>query len=283
MPELPEVETIVRSLRGGGQFGVPVIDRQIAHGQVLWEKTIAVPTAAQFLQEIVGRRVKDVKRRGKFIILRLDQGNLLVHLRMSGDIRVEASMAEQEQLPHDRVSLVFDDGVRLVFNDARKFGRMWLVDDAAGVVGGLGPEPLDDSLDVATFYAMLQRHQRQLKPLLMDQTFLAGMGNIYTDEALHLVRLHPLTRSHQVSEAQAARLLEAMRQVLQAGIRRNGASIDWVYRGGQFQNDFRVYQRTGEACPECGMSIERMVVGQRGTHICPQCQTLEPIEEGVDG
>jgi len=283
MPELPEVETIVRSLRGGGQFGMPVIDRQIVHGQVLWEKTIAVPTAAQFLQEIVGRRVKDVTRRGKFIILRLDQGNLLVHLRMSGDIRVEASMAEQEQLPHDRVSLIFDDGVRLVFNDARKFGRMWLVGDTAAVVGGLGIDPLDVSLGTATFYAMLQRHQRQLKPLLMDQTFLAGMGNIYTDEALHLARLHPLTRSHQVSEAQAARLLEAMRQVLQAGILRNGASIDWVYRGGQFQNEFRVYQRTGEACPECGMSIERLVVGQRGTHICPQCQTLEPIEEGVDG
>ena len=283
MPELPEVETIVRSLRGGGQFGVPVIDRRIAHGQVLWEKTMAAPTAAEFEQVVAGRMVKDVRRRGKFIILHLDQGDLLVHLRMSGDIRVEASPAEREDLPHDRLRLVFEDGARLVFNDARKFGRMWLVNDAADVVGALGPEPLDDSFDAATFYGMLQRHQRQLKPLLMDQSFLAGMGNIYTDEALHLARLHPLTRSHQVSEAQTARLLEAMRQVLQAGIQRNGASIDWVYRGGQFQNDFRVYQRTGEACPECGMLIERLVVGQRGTHICPQCQTLEPIEEGVDG
>jgi formamidopyrimidine-DNA glycosylase len=283
MPELPEVETIVRSLRGGGQFGAAVIDRCIAHGQVLWEKAIAVPTAAQFLHEIVGRRVKDVRRRGKFIILRLDQGDLLVHLRMSGDIRVEASPAEREELPHDRVSLIFEDGARLVFNDPRKFGRLWQVDDAAVVVGGLGPEPLDDSLDGTAFFGMLHKHKRQLKPLLMDQSFLAGMGNIYTDEALHLARLHPLTRSHQVNEVQASRLLQAMRQVLRAGIRRNGASIDWAYRGGQFQNDFHVYQRTGEACPACGTLIERLVVGQRGTHICPQCQTLEPIEEGVDG
>lgn len=283
MPELPEVETIVCSLRSGGQFGVPVVDRRIVHGQVLWEKAIAAPTAMQFLLDIVGKRVQDVTRRGKFIILRLDQGNLLVHLRMSGDIRVEASPAEREERWHDRVRLVFEDGARLVFNDPRKFGRMWLAEDAAAVVGSLGPEPLDDSLEADTFYAMLQRHQRQLKPLLMDQTFLAGMGNIYTDEALHQAQIHPLTRSHRVSEVQAARLLEAMRQVLRAGIQRNGASIDWVYRGGQFQNEFRVYQRTGEACPVCGSLIERLVVGQRGTHICPQCQILEPIEEGVDG
>jgi formamidopyrimidine-DNA glycosylase len=125
----------------------------------------------------------------------------------------------------------------------------------------------------------LQQHHRQIKPLLLDQTFLAGMGNIYTDEALFLAKIHPLTTSHSLNEADAARLLDAIRQVLEKGIRANGASIDWVYKGGGFQNDFTVYQRTGQACIRCGTMIERMVVGQRGTHFCPICQ---PHRENYD-
>jgi formamidopyrimidine-DNA glycosylase len=121
---------------------------------------------------------------------------------------------------------------------------------------------------------MLQQYHRQLKPLLLDQHFLAGMGNIYTDEALNLAGLHPLMNSAQIQEDQAARLLHSIRDVLREGIRRNGASIDWVYRGGDFQNYFRVYQRTGQPCPVCDTPIERLTVGQRGTHFCPQCQVL---------
>jgi formamidopyrimidine-DNA glycosylase len=107
---------------------------------------------------------------------------------------------------------------------------------------------------------------------LLDQGFIAGMGNIYTDEALNMAKIHPQTRADQLTAEQAALLLDAMRQVLRIGIQRNGASIDWVYRGGEFQNYFRVYQRTGEPCPECGTPVERIVVGQRGTHFCPECQ-----------
>ena len=118
----------------------------------------------------------------------------------------------------------------------------------------------------------MQTRQRQLKPLLLDQTFLAGLGNIYTDEALHLAGLHPLTPANRLDPAEAARLLEAIRAILQDGIRRNGASIDWVYRGGDFQNNFRVYQRTGQPCPVCGTPVERIMVGQRCTHFCPVCQ-----------
>ncbi len=116
--------------------------------------------------------------------------------------------------------------------------------------------------------------KRQFKPLLLDQTFLAGLGNIYTDEALFLARLHPLKPSNSLTFEQSARLLASIREVLQEGIRHNGASIDWVYRGGDFQNHFRTYQRTGEPCPVCGAPIERILVGQRSSHFCPVCQPM---------
>jgi formamidopyrimidine-DNA glycosylase len=117
--------------------------------------------------------------------------------------------------------------------------------------------------------------KRQIKPLLLDQSFLAGLGNIYADESLNLARIHPLQRADRLTKAEARRLLASIRSVLAEGIRRNGASIDWVYRGGDFQNHFRVYQRTGQPCPRCGTPVERIVVGQRGTHFCPHCQTLD--------
>jgi formamidopyrimidine-DNA glycosylase len=224
-----------------------------------------------------------VGRRGKHILIHLSDYDLIFHLRMSGELRVESMYNEdgglRPLLPHDRVVLYFSDGHRLAFHNPRKFGRAWLVKDAREIVGHLGPEPFSEALTAAVFYQRLQQHHRQIKPLLLDQTFLAGMGNIYTDEALFLAKIHPLTTSHSLNEADAARLLDAIRQVLEKGIRANGASIDWVYKGGGFQNDFTVYQRTGQACIRCGTMIERMVVGQRGTHFCPICQ---PHRENYD-
>jgi formamidopyrimidine-DNA glycosylase len=121
---------------------------------------------------------------------------------------------------------------------------------------------------------MLVERRRQLKPLLLDQTFVAGLGNIYADEALWVAKLHPLASSATLSKPQSAALLRGIRKVLAEGIRRNGASIDWVYRGGEFQNHFHAYQRTGEKCPRCGSKIKRIAVGQRSTHFCPTCQKL---------
>ena len=164
----------------------------------------------------------------------------------------------------------------MVFNDTRKFGRVWLVEDAQSVLGGLGPEPLDESLTGSDFYRMLQKQKRQIKPLLLDQSFLAGLGNIYTDEALFQARIHPLTAACAIQKSEANELLAAIRSVLQEGIQRNGASIDWVYRGGDFQNHFQVYQRDGQPCSRCGTEIQRITVGQRGTHFCPRCQILKP-------
>lgn len=196
-----------------------------------------------------------------------------MHLRMSGDVRVELQEALTTQR-HDRVTFNFEDGSRMVLNDPRKFGRVWLVEDKETILGRLGPEPLSKELTSEVFLTMLQQHKIGIKALLLDQHFIAGMGNIYTDEALHLAGIHPLQKAMTLTPQRAARLLEAIRSVLSEGIKRNGVSIDWVYRGGDFQNYLKVYQRTGEACLVCGSKIERITVGQRGTHYCPCCQPL---------
>jgi len=274
MPELPEVETIAALLRGDARAEAPsIIGWRVREARVLWPRTLANIGADEFRQAIHGQEVVSVGRRGKFLVVGLSRDTLLLHLRMSGDVHAEFSDHFAEAGKHDRLILEFDRG-RMVFNDPRKFGRVWLVRDPLEVLGVLGPEPLDEELNGLVFYHMLQKRRRQIKPLLMDQRFVAGMGNIYTDEALHAARLHPLQIASQMTEEQAGKLLDAMRAVLQEGIRHNGASIDWVYRGGSFQNRLRVYGRTGQPCPNCGTKIERLQVGQRGTHFCPNCQRL---------
>jgi len=270
MPELPEVETIARLLREGGEGQPSLLGCTIRDFDLLWPGTLAEPAPRQFRHLIIGQEFKAIDRRGKFLVFELSNHYLLIHLRMSGDILV--GEGEQPLGEYSRLALYMENGVQLSFNDARKFGRAWLVEDSQSVLGKLGPEPLDESFTAEAFHRRLQARRRQLKPLLLDQSFLAGLGNIYVDEALHLARLHPLTLANNLSRRQAGNLLAAIRQVLREGIRRNGSSIDWVYRGGDFQNQFRAYQRTGEPCPECGTLIERIVVAQRGTHICPQCQ-----------
>jgi len=281
MPELPEVETIARILRVG-RSDSPVqpalVGRHILGANLLWERSLAEPSSAEFAGRLTGQVIEDIGRRGKFLYLRLTRDWLLYHLRMSGDLLVRPTGSPTET--HDRLVLELDGNIQLVFNDARKFGRVWLVDEVDQVVGNLGPEPLDDGLTAQSLYSRLHTTHRQLKPLLLDQTFLAGLGNIYVDEALNLAKLHPLTPANHLSLEQAERLLESIRTVLQDGIARNGASIDWVYRGGDFQNYFRVYQRTGEPCPECGTPIARIIVGQRGTHFCPHCQLFLVVNGG---
>ena len=284
MPELPEVETIARSLRnvngldftpGQGLNARPgVVGRVIAAAKVNWSRSIAEPSAAEFGPRISNQKVIEVSRRGKFLQFQLDEDWLLIHLRMSGDIRVEPDSGELDQ-PHDRVVIHFTDGVRLVFNDPRKFGRVWLVSDPQSILGKLGPEPFSVDLTDATFHGMLQRHKTAIKVLVMNQRFISGLGNIYTDEALHIACIHPLRKANSLTLTDAQRLLRAIRDVLYEGIERNGASIDWVYRGGDFQNYFKVYHRNGQACTSCGAKVEKIVVGQRSTHFCPCCQVID--------
>ena len=275
MPELPEVETITRSLRQEKRTGFSVLGQTIEDVVILWKRTIAVPTVEEFKQRIKGQVIREVSRRGKYIVMSLSTDTLLFHLRMSGDL-YRKSKAKPGK--HERVIFILGNGQRLVFEDARKFGRIWLLSDPQEELGNLGPEPLSEALTPDQFYQMLKSKKRQLKPLLMDQSFLAGLGNIYTDEALFKAKLHPLTKANELNADQTAALLCAIRDTLREGIRRNGASIDWVYRGGDFQNHFCVYGRKGEPCSVCGTPIERIVVGQRGTHFCPSCQKRNSAE-----
>ncbi len=269
MPELPEVETICRALRNGGRDAPTIIDWQIERAEVYWKKTLADPIQQEFTLRVIDQRVLDVRRRAKFIVIQLSKDFLVVHLRMSGDLRVEPNSKDLQK--HDHLVVWFQNGNHMAFNDPRKFGRIWLRNDVEGLFARLGPEPLElQSSEI--FYNRLLQRKRQLKPLLMDQNFLAGMGNIYTDEALHIAGLHPLMNSSELTQKEAQKLLFAIQDVLSTGIQRNGASIDWFYRGGSFQNEFRVYGRSRQPCPICGTLIEKIVVGQRGTHFCPICQ-----------
>jgi formamidopyrimidine-DNA glycosylase len=272
MPELPEVETIARTLRSGNKSTPGIVERTILGMEVYWAGTLAQPSVDEFKHRVVGQRIENISRRAKYLVFDLSEDTMLIHLRMSGDLLV--GWVGEQLADHVRVAFNLSDGLQLAFNNPRKFGRIWLVDNPEGLFAGLGPEPLSDALTPEFFAEMTMSRSRQIKPLLLDQAFIAGLGNIYVDEALHLARLHPLCRANTLDRADTDRLLTAIRSVLKEGIRRNGASIDWVYRGGDFQNHFRVYQQTGEPCPVCGTPITRIVVGQRGTHVCTTCQPV---------
>ena len=266
MPELPEVETFARALK------LELVGQTIISADLRWARTLAIPSPAEFKKQIIGQEIVDVSRRAKYLVIYLEDYKLLIHLRMSGDLIIRQGKIKAEK--HDRLILHLSNQNYLAFNDTRKFGRVWLTDHPDEILGKLGPEPLEKNFTAQWLFENLHARKRSLKPLLLDQTFLAGLGNIYTDECLHIAELHPLASSNNVTKEQAVVLHKAIRAVLKEGIRRNGASIDWVYRGGDFQNYFRVYGREGEPCPVCGTNIQKLIVGQRGTHVCPNCQRL---------
>lgn len=274
MPELPEVETVARDLKAANLVG-----RRIEAVQVRWPRTIATPDAATFAARLRGARIRDVGRRAKYLVLPLDTGEtLLIHLRMTGRLALPPSHAPLD--PHEHIILTLDDGRDMRYHDTRKFGRWYLVADPAQVLGDLGPEPLSEAFTPDWFYNALHARRRQLKPLLLDQRFLAGLGNIYVDEALWHAHLHPQRLSHTLTRAESAALHAAIQAVLRRAIANMGTTLGTgeanFYsvgrRRGRNQDALAVFRRTGEPCPRCGTPIVRLVVAQRGTHICPTCQ-----------
>lgn len=282
VPELPEVETVRRLIRPD------VIERTITSTRVHWPRSLGGTSAAAFSKAVRGARVADVRRRGKFIVFDLmragaPQGVLLCHLRMTGRLHVErpskgkkAGGGESSD-DYVRVRLGLDDGRELRFVDVRKFGRFLFRRDPSDMLASLGPEPLSDGFTSELFLAGLHARRRALKPLLLDQSFLAGLGNIYVDESLHLAGLHPLVTSDRVSAKKARVLHTVIRQVLLEAIEREGSSFDTFYRTpegqpGSYQHQFQVYGRGGRPCRTCERPIRRIVVGQRGTHFCTRCQ-----------
>ena len=273
MPELPEVETVARLIRA------PLVGRRIEGVSVEWERSLGGPTRRAFSNAVRRATVTSVGRRAKYVVIELTRGRpigaLLVHLRMSGRLHVDPSDAAAR--PYTRVTCRLDDRSELRFVDTRKFGRFRYLRFPDDVLEGLGPEPLEEGFDADWLFRELRARRRMLKPLLLDQTFLAGLGNIYVDEALHKARLHPLRRSDRVPRARAAELCDAIQGTLRAAIEREGSSFDTFYRTpegqpGSYQHQFQVYGRAGKPCTSCGRSIQRIVVGQRGTHLCTRCQ-----------
>jgi formamidopyrimidine-DNA glycosylase len=265
MPELPEVETVVRGLRG------PLRQRTFRGVEARWARSI-VTGADTLRRELPGRRVEAIDRRGKYLVFRLDDPRvLLIHLKMSGNLLVEPDAAPRDPYMHTVFQL--DNGHQLRFRDPRKFGRVYLTADPDTVLGRLGPEPLGDDFGPADFLALCRRRKGVLKTLLLNQEFLAGLGNIYACEACFLAGLDPRRQVSGLGDAEVERLYHAIRRALRHGIVHKGASLDSVYRGGEFQNHFQVYGREGEACFTCGESIRRVVLGGRSTCFCPRCQS----------
>ncbi|MFQ5857095.1 MAG: bifunctional DNA-formamidopyrimidine glycosylase/DNA-(apurinic or apyrimidinic site) lyase [Anaerolineae bacterium] len=278
MPELPEVESYRRDL------SELLVDRQFTDVHVDWPNQVSAPSVDELVRRLPGQTVVSVGRRGKYLLFRLSAGDtLLIHLKMSGRLHVEPASAPAD--PHAHVVFRLDAGDELRFHDLRKFGRVYLVDDPAKVVGRLGPEPLSDDFTVERFADMLagpstgsgRRRRGRIKSLLLNQEFLAGLGNIYADEALHMAGLHPLRTADTLDTDEIEQLHAAIQSTLRRAIEHRGTSFDRFYldtRGepGAYQGRLQVYGRAGEPCHRCGALIERIVVGQRGTHVCPVCQ-----------
>jgi formamidopyrimidine-DNA glycosylase len=246
MPELPEVETIKREL------GPKLVGRTIRGLTMGWEGCVDRPAVASFYDQVVGRRIEEVGRRGKFLVLTLSGGkSLLVHLRMTGSLLVEDPAAPQET--HTRLSFHLDDGKELRFVNVRKFGRLYLVDDPNEVLGDLGPEPLAEGFSLADFRALFRNRRGMVKPRLLDQRFIAGLGNIYVDEALFRAGIHPRRTAERLTSDELDRLYHAIREVLREAIAHQGTSrSDYVRPDGSegtFQERLLVSGRAGQPCP----------------------------------
>ncbi len=274
MPELPEVETIVRDMNSRAIRGCSIV--AVSTG---WKRTLSGMTPQSFKQRIAGAAIGGVSRRGKHIIIHLDGGSrLFIHLRMTGKLLFRE--AGFRPGPHDHAVFHLSDGRLLVFNDTRKFGRITLVSGDAAPTDGLGPEPLERCFTLRWFQTALATRSRRIKPLLLDQCFIAGLGNIYVDEALWEARIHPERIAASLTASEAVALRTAIRAVLRRGIRNcgttlgSGATNFYSVAGhrGRNADQLRVFRRTGEPCPACGTAIKRLIVGQRSTHICPHCQ-----------
>ncbi len=263
MPELPEVETVARELRA------VLPGRTIRSLDLFWEKTFEKRCTAP----LPGRRFQAIGRRGKYLLLNLDQGVLVVHLRMTGQLLVRQS-GNGGRHAHDRLRFMLDDGSELVFRDSRKFGRILYVESAEPVLAKLGPDAMAETLTADLFGNMLGKSAMNIKAFLLSQQYIAGLGNIYVDEALFLSGVHPLTAARNVKDP--AGLFGNIRQVLQRSIDNMGSTIS-DYRNtrgneGMNQRYFNVYGRQGLPCKNCGGPVEKIKVAGRGTHICPRCQ-----------
>lgn len=279
MPELPEVETVINDLIGTGLIGRSIVDVNI-----YWNRTVFPLTPTTFRQQLSGRRIESITRRAKYIVIKLDQKYwLLIHLRMTG--RLYFVNNNQNHIRHEQVILSLDNSTTLRFHDTRKFGRILLTTNPESILSKLGMEPLEPLFTKESLAAVLSRSKRIIKPLLLDQTIIAGIGNIYADEALFKARIHPCRTGASLSKAETDRLHASIISVLKKGIRNQGTTLGsgrnnfYSVQGqrGKNREQLQVFRRTGLPCPVCKTPICRIVVGQRSTHICTCCQLFKPL------
>lgn len=271
MPELPEVETIKNELRPH------VVGRRISgitlfgHGHGI----VRQPSVEEFCSRLIGQGITGISRRGKYLIFSLTGGEaLIIHLRMTGSLLLKPLPAEPDKFI--RAILHIDNETQLFFRDPRKFGGMWLAEDASAIVGKLGPEPLETGFTPQVLGQRLANRVAPIKALLCDQTIVAGIGNMYADEALFASGIYPLRSGGSLSRDEVKRLYHAIQQVLRAGIGNKGASVDTYLRPdgtlGTAHLEFKVAHCGGQFCPLCGTPIARIPIRNRGSYFCPKCQ-----------
>lgn len=270
MPELPEVETVVRGLRQ------PLIGRKVMNMWHNWPGTIHSPDPHTFADRIAGQTFTAINRRAKYILCELEHDILVVHLKMTGRLYVSERDTTHDADRWVHFQLDLDANQQLRFSDSRKFGRVYLTHDIETITGGLGPEPLSDAFTIGLMAERMAGRKRAIKGLLLDQSFVAGIGNIYADESLYRAGIHPLRPADSLTSDEINRLHGTIRDALNAGIQYEGASINWYRKPdgtrGSSQDHFYVYGRDGQPCHRCGETIRKIRVAQRGTHFCPTCQ-----------
>jgi formamidopyrimidine-DNA glycosylase len=268
MPELPEVETIKNEL-------LPhVLGRTITGLDIFWERIVRQPSLEEFRSLVIGKKITGLSRRGKYLFFHLSGGRVLVmHMKMTGSLLVDPSDTR-----FTRAILHLDNGVAVHFWDPRKFGVMWLEGNTGAVTGQLGPEPLDEDFTTERLAEILRNRTAPVKPVLLDQSVIAGIGNMYADEALFEARIHPARPAESLSREEVEQLYRAIRHVLQKALKMKGASVRNYIRPdgtpGTAHDEFNVAHGVGKKCPRCGAPIERIVLRGRGTYFCPVCQPL---------
>jgi len=269
MPELPEVETVKN------QLAPHIIGRTITKVTLHWERMVKGQDAAEFLRLVTGQKIMDMTRQGKYLIVHLSNGSkLIIHLKMTGSLLLGKNDAEPPQ--YTRAIIHLDDGQNVFFRDPRKFGVLKLLKDTKEIDAKLGPEPLGEEFTLKYFTEGLAKRTAPIKAFILEQKFIAGVGNMYADEALFLARIDPRRPANTLKKTEIRRLFDAIHEVLLAGLKYGGASVVTYYHPdgtvGTAHQHFNVAHNQKKECPVCGGPIERVVVRGRGSYYCPKCQ-----------
>ena len=273
MPELPEVQTVVNYL-SDNVLGKTISSIESPNNHA---KSFVDGTLNDFYQILQKKEIHKIWRRGKYIIFNLDEGYLLFHLRMTGRLMLQLPITED--IKYVSAKLIFEDGSELFFRDTRKFGRIYSCNNLDWLENKLGIEPLSSGFTAEWLHAQLKQKNRMMKPLLLDQSFIAGLGNIYVDEALWLAGIHPLSIASTISNKQSKKLHEGIQSVLLNALAAKGTTIINFSYGdnndsGNYKDQLKIFGKENRPCPGCGIPIKKMKVAQRGTHFCPKCQLI---------